>query len=102
MFSEQCKRKAERAQKLQRAWNWQLVVPPVLLTAVWDCLLPEPSAFCQSAVFVCHSVPALASAVPVNNQEMFHKLLRTVSTLDLLNVSSGFICPRRLRQFRAA
>lgn len=46
MFSEQCKRKAERAQKLQRAWNWQLVVPPVLLTAVWTvCSLNHlPSA----------------------------------------------------------
>lgn len=97
MLLEQCGRKSE-PRNLQRAWAWQLAVLPCApAAAVWGCWPPESAAFCQRAV--CVTAPAVASAVPVNNQEMFHKLLRTVSTLDLLTACSRSICSRRLHLF---
>lgn len=74
MFSEQCGRKSEKAQEPSEglelaAWRCS----PLLLAAVWGCLLPESSASARVlSLYVTASAVAHKQSnkqfVPLNNQ----------------------------------
>lgn len=97
MFSEQCGRKSEKAQ--QPSEGLEVAAGGAPRCSVLQC--GAAGSLSRLPLFVCHSAPAVAHTVPANNRAVFHQL-RILSTLDLLNASSGSMCPRRLHQFHRA